>query len=292
MTRLPDDGRDRRRRAHLRQREARTSRSSPTSSSSPRSRCAPLPAGEAAPLHVHARHAEAVFVLEGELDASARGSRASGRPRDLGVRPARGRAHVRGDGRRAGAVPRPPRSGLGLRRLRPRLGSRRSTSGPRSDAVARDPGLVVVRRAGGSEGDTITDRPGRRATVLVEADELTISEFALRPGRARRAAARPPRARGRVPRRRGRVHVPPARRLARPSGRDARRLPARRRPRLRQRLERRIPRAASTSTCRRPASPTTCAGGTPTSTSSTRRRTAASTLRPLSQCASRSRFPA
>jgi quercetin dioxygenase-like cupin family protein len=37
---------------------------------------------------------------------------------------------------------------------------------------------VVVRRAGGQEGDTITDRPEeRRATVLVETDELTISEF-------------------------------------------------------------------------------------------------------------------
>lgn len=36
---------------------------------------------------------------------------------------------------------------------------------------------VVVRRAGGSEGDRITDRPERRATVLVETDELTISEF-------------------------------------------------------------------------------------------------------------------
>jgi quercetin dioxygenase-like cupin family protein len=36
---------------------------------------------------------------------------------------------------------------------------------------------VVVRRAGGAEGDRITDQPERRATVLVETDELTISEF-------------------------------------------------------------------------------------------------------------------
>jgi quercetin dioxygenase-like cupin family protein len=36
---------------------------------------------------------------------------------------------------------------------------------------------IVVRRSGGSEGDRITDRPERRATVLVETDELTISEF-------------------------------------------------------------------------------------------------------------------
>ena len=42
---------------------------------------------------------------------------------------------------------------------------------------------VLVRRAGGQEGDTITDRPEeRRATVLVETEELTISEFDYGPG--------------------------------------------------------------------------------------------------------------
>ena len=42
---------------------------------------------------------------------------------------------------------------------------------------------AVVCRAGGEEGDTITDRPGeRRATVLVETAELTISEFDYGPG--------------------------------------------------------------------------------------------------------------
>jgi quercetin dioxygenase-like cupin family protein len=42
---------------------------------------------------------------------------------------------------------------------------------------------VVVRRAGGTDGDTITNRPPvRRATVLVETEELTISEFDYGPG--------------------------------------------------------------------------------------------------------------
>jgi quercetin dioxygenase-like cupin family protein len=50
----------------------------------------------------------------------------------------------------------------------------RVESGPSRD--------VIVRRAGGSEGDRITDRPERRATVLVEADEITISEFHYGPG--------------------------------------------------------------------------------------------------------------
>jgi quercetin dioxygenase-like cupin family protein len=37
-----------------------------------------------------------------------------------------------------------------------------------------------VRRSG--DGDPITDRPDRKATVLVETDELTISEFHYGPG--------------------------------------------------------------------------------------------------------------
>jgi quercetin dioxygenase-like cupin family protein len=41
---------------------------------------------------------------------------------------------------------------------------------------------VVERRTGGSEGDNITNRPERRATVLVETDEITISEFDYGPG--------------------------------------------------------------------------------------------------------------
>jgi mannose-6-phosphate isomerase-like protein (cupin superfamily) len=48
-----------------------------------------------------------------------------------------------------------------------------------SSGVAQD---FVIRRAGGSEGENITDRPERRATVLVETDELTISEFDYGPG--------------------------------------------------------------------------------------------------------------
>jgi quercetin dioxygenase-like cupin family protein len=48
---------------------------------------------------------------------------------------------------------------------------------PAPDYGGADPGLVVVRRAGGAEGETITDRPGRRATLLVDTEELTLSEF-------------------------------------------------------------------------------------------------------------------
>jgi len=41
---------------------------------------------------------------------------------------------------------------------------------------------AIIRRAGGAEGETIPNRPNRRATVLVETEELTISEFDYGPG--------------------------------------------------------------------------------------------------------------
>ena len=53
---------------------------------------------------------------------------------------------------------------------------------PAADVVSADPELAVVRRAGGSEGDRITDLPDRLATVLVETNEITISEFRYGPG--------------------------------------------------------------------------------------------------------------
>jgi mannose-6-phosphate isomerase-like protein (cupin superfamily) len=53
---------------------------------------------------------------------------------------------------------------------------------PAADAVSVDPGLVVVRQTGGAEGENITDRLGRRATLLVDSDELTVSEFAYGAG--------------------------------------------------------------------------------------------------------------
>jgi mannose-6-phosphate isomerase-like protein (cupin superfamily) len=48
---------------------------------------------------------------------------------------------------------------------------------PPPEYASGDPGLVVIRRTGGEEGERITDKPDRRATILVDADELTLSEF-------------------------------------------------------------------------------------------------------------------
>jgi mannose-6-phosphate isomerase-like protein (cupin superfamily) len=45
-----------------------------------------------------------------------------------------------------------------------------------------DPSRVVVCRSGGAEGETIVDRPGRRVTLLVDTDDLAVSESLYGPG--------------------------------------------------------------------------------------------------------------
>jgi mannose-6-phosphate isomerase-like protein (cupin superfamily) len=45
-----------------------------------------------------------------------------------------------------------------------------------------DPSTVVVARAGGDDGEAITDRPGRRVTLLVDRDELALTETVYGPG--------------------------------------------------------------------------------------------------------------
>jgi quercetin dioxygenase-like cupin family protein len=134
------------------------------------------------PLHVHARHAEAVFVFEGELEL-----RLEDRAHRIGsetwvfVPPEVVHTfEVAGDGPARFLVLHAPGSGYGdyVRGDVEGFDQR-----PAADAVSADPGLVVIRRAGGAEGEHITNRPPeRRATVLVDAEELIVSEFAYGPG--------------------------------------------------------------------------------------------------------------
>ena len=135
-----------------------------------------------APPHVHVRHGEALYALEGELelrleDRVARidpGSWAFVPPGVVHTVEVTGGApttrylslHTPGSG--YGDHVRGDTAAFDLR--------------PAADAVSADPTLAVVRRTGGVDGDTITDQPDRRATVLVETDELTISEFHYGPG--------------------------------------------------------------------------------------------------------------
>jgi quercetin dioxygenase-like cupin family protein len=134
-----------------------------------------------APLHVHARHAEAVFVFEGELALRLEDRVHRVAPETWAFVPPEvvHAFEVTGDGPARFLALHAPGSGYGDY-------VRGDVAGfdqrPAADAVSADPGLVVVRGTGGGEGENITDRPGRRATLLVDSDELTASEFAYGAG--------------------------------------------------------------------------------------------------------------
>ena len=146
------------------------------------------PGGVAPPAHVHARHAEAFLVLSGELTFRLEdGEHAVGPDTWVFVPP--GVVHtfaVTGEERAHFLDLHVPGSGMGdfVRGLHAaktdeelRLVRAAFDQQPPPEGGGADPGLVVIRRAGGAEGENITDRPDRRATVLLETDELTISEF-------------------------------------------------------------------------------------------------------------------
>jgi quercetin dioxygenase-like cupin family protein len=129
-----------------------------------------------APPHVHARHGEALYVLEGELALHLEDRTHRIGPETWAFVPPQVVHAVETDGDEPARflVLHAPGSGYG-EYIRGDVAA--FDQRPAADAVSADPALVVVRRTGGAEGDTITNRPGRRATVLVEAEELTISEF-------------------------------------------------------------------------------------------------------------------
>jgi quercetin dioxygenase-like cupin family protein len=134
------------------------------------------------PLHVHARHGEALFVFDGELTLRLEDRAHTLGPETWAFVPPEvvHTFEVTGEGPARFLVLHTPGSGYGdyVRGESAAFDLR-----PAVDVVSADPGLAVVRRTGGDEGETITDRPPeRRATLLVDADELTISEFAYGPG--------------------------------------------------------------------------------------------------------------
>jgi quercetin dioxygenase-like cupin family protein len=146
------------------------------------------PGGVAPPLHTHTQHAEAFYVFEGELTFRLEDGEHRAGPETwvcvppevvhtfavTGDEPARFLdLHVPSFG--FGDFVR----GLQSARSEDELRAVRAAfdQQPAPDYATGDPGLVVVRRAGGAEGEKITDRPGRRATVLVDTDELIVSEF-------------------------------------------------------------------------------------------------------------------
>jgi quercetin dioxygenase-like cupin family protein len=145
------------------------------------------------PLHVHAQHAEAFYVFEGELTFRLEdGERKVGPGTWVFVPPEVVHTFaVTGDEPARFLDLHAPSCGFGdfvrglhsatnedeLRAVRAAFDQQ-----PAPEYGGADPGLVVVVRAGGSEGEVISDRPDRRVTVLVDAEELIVSEFFYGPG--------------------------------------------------------------------------------------------------------------
>jgi quercetin dioxygenase-like cupin family protein len=151
------------------------------------------PGGIAPPLHAHARHAEVFFVFGGELTFRLEdGEHRVGPETWVFVPPEVVHTFaVTGDAPAHFLDIHVPSSGFGdfvrglhAARNDDELQAVRAAFDQHAapEYSSSDPGLVVIHRTGGAEGEKITDRPERRATLLVDADELTISEFAYGSG--------------------------------------------------------------------------------------------------------------
>lgn len=143
--------------------------------------CRAAPGWGRSPLHVHERHAEAVFVFEGELVL-----RLEDRVHRVGaetwafVPPEVVHAfEAAGDDPARFLVLHAPGSGYAdyVRGVAAEFDQL-----PPPEYASSDPALALVVRAGGLDGEAITDRPSRRATILIDGDELIVSEFAYGPG--------------------------------------------------------------------------------------------------------------
>jgi mannose-6-phosphate isomerase-like protein (cupin superfamily) len=152
------------------------------------------PGDVAPPLHVHASHAECFYVVDGELTV---------RLEDRELRAGAGTwvqvpPEVVHTFSVTGGSPahfldfHAPSCGFGdfvrglhaassedeLRTVRAAFDQQ-----PAPEYATGDPGLVTVCRIGGADGDTIGEsNPEHRSTLVVESDELTVTEFLRRPG--------------------------------------------------------------------------------------------------------------
>jgi quercetin dioxygenase-like cupin family protein len=144
------------------------------------------------PPHLHAAHAEAFFVLDGALRFLVEGGETVAGAGTLVVVPP-GVVHTfRVEGEARFLDFHAPSSGYGtfVRALsaaadedelaRARAAFDQQT--PPSSGGA-DPAAIVVARTDGVGGETITDRPSRRVTLLADTEHLTVTEFGYGPGR-------------------------------------------------------------------------------------------------------------
>jgi len=152
----------------------------------------PRPGGVAPPAHLHRNHAEAFCVLEGELTFRLEDGEHKAGPDTWIFVPAEvmHTFAVTGDERSHFLDLHLPSSGFGafVRGLHAARGEddlrvvRAAFDQQPAPEYGADPGLAVFHRAGGTDSETITDRPERRVTMLVDADELMVTEFFYGPG--------------------------------------------------------------------------------------------------------------
>jgi len=149
------------------------------------------PRGENPPLHAHARHAECFFVLEGELTFRLEDRELSAGPETWVLVPSEviHAFEVTGDTRAHFLDIHVPSSGFGdfVRGLRAarnedELRAVRATFDQHQppEYASADPGSVL--RTGPGNGETITDRPERRVTLLLDTDEIATTETVYGPG--------------------------------------------------------------------------------------------------------------
>lgn len=151
------------------------------------------PGGVAPPAHLHRRHGEGFYVVEGELTFRLEdGERRVGPGTWVFVPPEVVHTFaVTGDARAHFLDLHVPSHGFGdfvrglqAARSEDELRAVRATfdQQPAPEYGGADPGLAVLSRAGGTDGEAITDRPGRRVTLIVDTDELAATESVYGPG--------------------------------------------------------------------------------------------------------------
>ena len=151
------------------------------------------PDAPAPPTHVHDRHADCFLVLGGVVLLELGGEEQLVEPQSW-IQVPRGVVHTFAAG---GTEPvrfvnlHAPSCGLGtymrgLMAARSDEDRRRAWESfdarPVPGDSGIDPATAVVCRLGGDEGETITDRPGRRVTLLGDTEELAVTESVYGPG--------------------------------------------------------------------------------------------------------------
>jgi quercetin dioxygenase-like cupin family protein len=149
-------------------------------------------AGPTPPPHVHAAHTEAFLVLDGALRFVLGDEETTADAGTLVVVPP-GVVHTfRADGEVRFLDVHAPGTGYGsfVRALSTaadedgltRARAAFDQQAPSAASAGGDPSSVLVVRTGGGDGEMVTDRPGRRVTLLADTEHLALTEFDYGPG--------------------------------------------------------------------------------------------------------------